>query len=334
MKKLSLCLCASVVSFLSAQAGPRIQFETNFFDFGHLVAVESVTGSFKVKNVGDVVLKLDPPHPSCGCTDAKAPETLGPGESGEITYRINLDHPMQVNQKAITMVSNDPEHPSTTLKIQLEYDPVYEIGGKKVVITVPVGSEQASESLTINRADEKPLEIDKAVASPDWIDGVIEAKPDDSSGQIVITVKRSPKVPAHFDGTVKLYNSRFNKDVPVRTIAVIGNIDGELAASPRGLYWMFSDQGSDLTKYPASALSRSVQLKSVLGHEVQIKSAKCSIKGTSVQVVSKEPGKTFDLVLKLDEVPHAFVNGKVTLETSLESLPTMEVPVTINVFKQ
>jgi hypothetical protein len=50
--------------------------------------------------------------------------------------------------------------------------------------------------------------------------------------------------------------------------------------------------------------------------------------------VPKEPGKTFDLVLKLDEVPHAFVNGKVTLETSLESLPMMEVPVTINVFKQ
>jgi hypothetical protein len=39
-------------------------------------------------------------------------------------------------------------------------------------------------------------------------------------------------------------------------------------------------------------------------------------------------------VRKIDEVPHAFVTGKVTVETSLESLPTMEVPVTINVFKQ
>src|SRR5690349_17162140 len=106
MKKLCLCLCASLACTL-VQAAPSIQFETNFFDFGHLVGVESVSGNFKFKNVGDEVLKLDPPHPSCGCTDAKAtPDTLAPGQSGEITYRIVLDHAMSKNQKAITIVSN------------------------------------------------------------------------------------------------------------------------------------------------------------------------------------------------------------------------------------
>ena len=124
------------------------------------------------------------------------------------------------------------------------------------------------------------------------------------------------------------------RDTPVRTITVIGEIEGELAATPRGVYWMFADQGNDLKAYPAAALSKSVQLKSILGHDVEIKSAKSSIKGTSVQVVAKEPGRLFDLVLKLDELPHGFVTGKVTLETSLQSLPVMEVPVTISVLKQ
>lgn len=335
MKKFFLCLCATLLSLLSADAGPRIQFETNFFDFGHLMGIEFVTGSFKVKNVGDAVLKLDPPRPSCGCTDAKAPETLAPGQSGEITYRINLDHPMVKGTKTITMVSNDPEHVSTALTIQLEFDPVYDISGKKVVITVPADKSEASESLTITRRDSNPpLGIDKIVPSHDWITASINAQPDDYSGQLVITLKRSPKLPAHCDGTVKLYNTRLSKDEPVRTISVIGTIDGELAASPRGLYWTFSDQGDDLSKYTPTSLSKTVQLKSILGHDVQIKSAKSSIKGTSVQIVPKEPGRTFDMVLKLDKVPHAFVNGKVTLETTLESLPVMEVPVTINVFKQ
>jgi len=334
MKKFSVCLCAFVLPLLSAHAGPNIQFETNFFDFGHLVGIEYVTGSFTVKNVGDAVLKLDPPHPSCGCTDAKAPETLAPGQSGQVTYRINLDHPMVKGTKTIAMISNDPEHVNTTLTVQLEFDPVYDIGGKKVIVTVPVDKSEATETLPIDRKDDKPIGIDKIVTSHEWISASVDAPPDDHSGKLVFTVKRGPKVPPHFDGTVKLYDSKISKDVAVRTIAVIGNIEGELAATPRGLYWMFSDQGSDLSKYPPASLSKIIQLKSVLGRDVKITSAKSSIPGTSVQILPKEPGKAFDLVLKMDEVPHAFVNGKVTLETSLESLPTLEVPVTINVFKQ
>jgi hypothetical protein len=232
------------------------------------------------------------------------------------------------------MKSNDPEQKSATVTVQLEFDPVYEIGGKKVIVTVPVDKSEASENLSIDRKDDKPLGIDKIVPSHDWIGATVDAPPDDHSGQLVFTVKRGPKVPAHFEGTVKLYNTKISKDVAVRTIAVSGTIEGELAASPRGVYWMFSDQGNDLSKYPATSLSKTVQLRSVLGHDVQIKSAKSSIPGTSVRIVPKEAGKTFELVLQVDEVPHAFVNGKVIVETSLESLPTMEVPVTINVFKQ
>jgi hypothetical protein len=332
MKKLSLCLAASVVCSL-AHAAPSIQFETNFYDFGHLVAVEYANGVFKFKNVGDEVLKLDPPHPSCGCTDAKAPETVAPGQSGEVTYRIVLDHRMTTNQKAITIVSNDPKSPSTTLKMQLDFDPVYEIGTKTVTVTVPVDKEEASESFTINRPDGKALDVDKIVCAPEWITAAVEAAPDDANGQVKVTVKRGTKAPPRFSGTVKLYNTKLTKDC-FRTITVYCEIQGELAASPRGLYWMFADKGDDLKSYPTNTLVKSVQIKSVLGHEVQIKKATSSIKGTSVEVVPKEPGKIYDVVLKLDEIPHAFVNGKVTLETTLESLPVVELPVTINVYKQ
>lgn len=332
MKIRSLWLCASLACAPAfVQASPKIQFETNFFDFGHLVGVESVTGSFKYKNVGDEVLKLEPPKPSCGCTDAKeTPDTLKPGESGQLTYRIALDHPMPVNQKTITVSSNDPKDPKVTVKIQLEFDPLYTISDKSITVTVPVGKDSATESLTIVRPDDKPFAIDRIVPSHEWITAAIDEK----AGLINVTVKRSPEVPPHFTGTIKLYSSTISKDVPVRTITVYGDIQGELAASPRGFYWILQDQGSDLKAYPAASLSKSVQLKSVLGHDVEIKNAQCTIKGTRVEVVPKEQGKVFDLVLKLDEIPHGFVTGKVTLETSLASLPKMEVPVTISVFKQ
>ena len=72
-------------------------------------------------------------------------------------------------------------------------------------------------------------------------------------------------------------------------------------------------------------------LISVLGHEVDVKSATSDVKGMNVQVVPKEAKKTYDLVLKFDELPQVFTNTKVTIETSLASLPKIEVPLTISV---
>src|SRR5437868_3122018 len=71
---------------------PKIEFETNLFDFGTITTVETLTGRFKFKNAGDGVLKIGAPGASCDCTEAKVkPDALAPGESGELTYTIKLE---------------------------------------------------------------------------------------------------------------------------------------------------------------------------------------------------------------------------------------------------
>jgi hypothetical protein len=332
----AVCAAVALLGVASyGQGTPRIEFETNSVDFGHLAAVESVSGVFKFKNSGDGILKLEPPKPSCGCTDAKAiPDTLQPGQSGQITFQINLDHPMVLNVKTIAILSNDPKSPEVKLTAQLDYDQVYTIDTKSVRVTVPAAKQEAQESFVVSRGDGLPLGIDRITSSHEWITAAVDpaAKPDDSSTHVIVTLKRSPQAPPRFTGNIKLWNSKYPK-TPVRTLTVVAEIEGELAANPRGLYWIFADQGNDTKAYAAGLLERKVQLKSVLGHDVEIKGAKCSIKGTSVQVVPTEPGKAFDLVLKLNEVPHSFTTGKITVDTSLSSLPQLEVPVTISVFK-
>jgi hypothetical protein len=47
--------------------------------------------------------------------------------------------------------------------------------------------------------------------------------------------------------------------------------------------------------------------------------------------MTKVPGKAFNLILKFEQLPTEFSNGKVTIETSLASLPTIEVPMTVAV---
>src|SRR5215469_12377106 len=128
---------APVQSAEANSGAPAIQFETNFFDFGKIVVPGKISGAFKFKNVGDGLLRLERPEPSCGCTDAKAtPDTLAPGQSGEITYTINLDHAMGQVQKHIAVRSNDPRTPDVQLTMQLEFTPLYQIEPASLHISV------------------------------------------------------------------------------------------------------------------------------------------------------------------------------------------------------
>jgi len=125
--------------------------------------------------------------------------------------------------------------------------------------------------------------------------------------------------------------ARTQPDRPVQTISVTVRILGELAVAPSQLYWVIPDFGKDKASYPPSTLTKKIELSSVLGREVELKNAGSNIEGMRVQIVPKQPGKTFDLVLKFDDVPKNFASGKVTVETSLASLPKVEVPLTVAV---
>jgi hypothetical protein len=324
---------------LTAFAGePRIQFETNFFDFGKITAVESVSGSFKFKNAGDAVLKVDPPQASCECTEPRVkPDTLAPGETGEIIYTIKLDRAL-TGRRFIGVHSNDPKDPSVQLNIQLDFTPLFDLNPKTLWITVPAGKDEVVGTATISRNDGKPLGIDKLSASQEWIAAAFDPplKPTDTSGRVSVTVRRPSQPPAPFSGKVQLWMPIDGQAQSVQSITVGGEILGEVAAVPARLYWVIPDFGTNKAAYPAEALTRKIELISVLGHDVKIEKAGSDIKGMSIQVVPKEgkdAGKKFDLILRFDELPEAFANGKVTVDTALASLPKLEVPMTIAVAK-
>jgi hypothetical protein len=311
---------------------PIIQFETNFFDLGKTSGGDAITGVFKFKNAGDGILKVEPPVPSCDCTDSKVkPDTLAPGESGEVTYTIKLDHALQ-GQRYISVRSNDPKTPLVQLTMQIDHTPLYHLIPPALVMVLPAGKDEAQGHFTVTRTDNKPLEIDKVTSSEKWISATLAptSKPSESSQRINVTLRRPPGPPSLFKATIQIW-SNGHSDQPVQTMPVSGEILGEVAAVPPRFYWVLPDLGKDKAKYPDEALTKKVELTSVLGHEVELKNASSNIKGLSVQIIPREPKKKFELVLKFDELPEAFINGKVTIETTLASLPKLEVPITVSV---
>ena len=123
----------------TASGTPTIAFATNFCDLGKLTAIEKITGSFTFTNTGDAVLKVEPPLASCDCTEPKVTrDTLQPGETGQVTYTINLEKPLS-GQRFIRLRTNDPRHPSEQLTIQLDYTPLYDVSPKSFWVNVPAG---------------------------------------------------------------------------------------------------------------------------------------------------------------------------------------------------
>jgi hypothetical protein len=314
-----------------AKNAPRIEFETNLFDFGKITAVETLSGTFKFKNVGDAVLKVDPPQASCECTEPKVtPNVLAPGESGEVSFTIKLDRPLN-GQRMIMVHSNDPKTPNVHLTLQLDYTPLYEFSPKRLTMMLPPGKDEVQSQIVVGRKDGKPLGVDRISASREWITATFEpaSSPLESSARINVTVHRPSGSPGPIDAAIQLWSSQVPQ--PLQSLPVTGEVLGELAANPRSLYWVIPDLGKDKSAYPDEALTRKIELKSVLGREIELKKITSTIKGLNTKVVPKVPGRTFELILKFEELPKEFANGKVTIETSLASLPEIEVPMTVAV---
>jgi hypothetical protein len=317
----------------SGKGTPVIQFETTFFDFGRITALGTVSGVFKFKNAGDGVLKIEPPKPSCGCTDAKVtPDTLAPGESGEITYKINLDHPTGQVQKHIAIYSNDPKTPDVDLVMQMDCTPLYELAPAVLRILLPPDKTEVQASFTITRNDGKPAGIERLTSSQKWVSAALDSsvKPEASADKVNVTVHRPTAPATKIVANIQLWaNGQTNE--PVETLLTWCEIQGQLTVTPAQIYWVIPNYGSSITNYPADSLTHTLKLKSVGDQPVQIKNVTSSIKGMSTQVVSTDAGKTFDLVLKFDALPSEFTNGIVTVETASTSLPKLQVPVTVAV---
>ncbi len=86
---------------------PIIEFEEEVFDFGTLTEGDTVSHTFKFKNVGKSALQINDVQVQCGCTIASKPEyPVGIGQSDAIVVRFNSKGKAGTNKKFVTIYSN------------------------------------------------------------------------------------------------------------------------------------------------------------------------------------------------------------------------------------
>jgi hypothetical protein len=217
----------------------------------------------------------------------------------------------------------------------VDYTPLYDINPMTLAPQLAFGVTNTDQFTTITRTDGKPLRIVRLGASKPWITAKVEpgAGADDTTARIRVTIQRDGS-PRRFNEFVQVYTAD-QTNTPVSTIYLYGQIMGEVSLSPEALYWSVPNTTTTNTpaERPEAQVTQRVTIRSTTGQAIELKNPQSSITGIKVELVTKEAGKVYELVARLDEVPASTISGNVSFETSVAAQPRIEVPVIVNVFK-
>ncbi|MCC6865147.1 MAG: DUF1573 domain-containing protein [Ignavibacteria bacterium] len=106
---------------------PIMTFAHDKLDLGTVPQGPQVTGEFEFTNTGQSLLTIKKIQPSCGCTGVVMDEKKDyePGESGKIKFTFNTEGRSGVNEKTITIETNNPVQPTqiVSFTVNIEVPP-------------------------------------------------------------------------------------------------------------------------------------------------------------------------------------------------------------------
>ncbi len=100
------------------QNAPMIDFNQRVYDFGEVTEGKKVEYSFLILNKGKSDLQIRSVRASCGCTAANpTSKVVKPGEKTEMKVIFDSQGKVGLQNKTITIISNDPNASTSILRI-------------------------------------------------------------------------------------------------------------------------------------------------------------------------------------------------------------------------
>jgi hypothetical protein len=177
---------------LSTMAQAQLAWEKTELDLNPAAGAEAVIATFKYENKGTTPINIKAVRTSCGCTTAAlAKNDVAPGEKGEIVATLKIGDRTGMQQKTVTVETDDPKTPSTVLTFKamiaqvLDLQPAFVFWQANEKPDPKIIMAKAGKGVTI-----KSLEVTSS--SPDFI---AKVEPGAGPGEFKINV--TPKDTAH-----------------------------------------------------------------------------------------------------------------------------------------
>ncbi|NLA23969.1 MAG: DUF1573 domain-containing protein, partial [Bacteroidales bacterium] len=98
---------------------PKVNFVNTEHNFGNVKSGVVIKHDFEFKNTGKSDLHIRKVRASCGCTPTNPEKMLiKPGETSKIGMSFNTTGRKGNQHKTITVITNDPDNPSTVLRVR------------------------------------------------------------------------------------------------------------------------------------------------------------------------------------------------------------------------
>lgn len=104
---------------IAGTAHAALSWEKTELELKPAIGAATAVGVFKYENKGDKPVHFNAVKAQCGCTTAAlAKNDVAPGEKGEITATFTIGDRTGVQQKTITVETDDPTAPTTVLTLK------------------------------------------------------------------------------------------------------------------------------------------------------------------------------------------------------------------------
>jgi hypothetical protein len=206
MKTICTLITCTISLLLGAAAShAQLKWEQTEVELRPTFSDATSVAHFKYENIGSTPVHFNAVRTSCGCTAAKpAKEDVAPGEKGEITATFHIGDRIGIQQKTVTVETNDPKNPTTVLKLKaiipalLEVQPPYvywdgvePLKPKSITVHAPKGSPVTK--VTVTSSD--PAIEAKIVPGSSPKDWTISVEPKDRAQLRAATLTIRPDYP-------------------------------------------------------------------------------------------------------------------------------------------
>jgi len=258
-------------------AHSELVFEQSELELHPAVGDATAVGHFKYQNKGDKPVAIKNVSTSCGCTAASAKQSAEPGEKGEVTATFTMGDRIGTQQKAITVATDDPAHPTTTLTLKVVIPQVLDI--QPALVYWQAGD--ATKPKTIVAKAGKDVSIKSLNVSSSNPDFVTKVEPGSAAGEFRIKVEpRQTKNAAAATLTIKPDLPQGKSKILYATASVTAP-----RSTANSLSQIVATKGGESTqgKIDACALLTSKEIESVQGEPLKdTKSSGTSQQGLSV----------------------------------------------------
>ena len=321
----ALALAFLIGAPLFAQGRPRAVIDEPIVDVGVVAQGEPISHGFVIRNEGDAPLRISQVKPSCGCTVTEYPESIGPGEAGDILAVIETTSFRGPIAKSVRVFTNDVDSPRLNLVVKANIKPQIEVQPSYARFIVIKGEEFGSKGSTLWSADKPDLQILDVKSPFPFLKAeprlVKERDPESDSSRnkwkVDLTLMASAPIGPMADFVIVRTNHPSQPEV---RIPVSGFVRPPVAVIPSVL-----DFGARQVAEPYPA---TVEVKILSSSPITVSRVVSDLAGVDVEIEEVEAGRLYNLLVTLQPgAAKGRLEGSLQVYTSSPLLPVVNVPV-------